>query len=125
MEMDRTTLVNLLDVQLKTETSESRDTSVKVGVDRKLAKLFGAKLFLSYDWNVFSKPTYSLEEIKRVLNNLGIKVPAQDLIKENLRVNRDWDDYYSFDKIVDPKGIESYRLSYSRETRPQGYSDWK
>lgn len=125
MGIDRKTLVNSLGIQLKTETVESREISVRMSVNTKLAKLFGAKLFLSYDWNIFSKPTYSLDEIKKILNNSGIEVLAQDLVKENLRVNKDWQDNYSFDKIVDSKGIESYRLTYSREHRPQDYDDWR
>ncbi len=125
MTINRASLVNSLDIQLKTETAESRDISVRVSVNTKLAELFGAKLFLSYDWNIFSNPTYSLEEIKEILNNSGIEVSAQDLVKENLSVNKDWEDNYSFNKIVDSKGIESYRLHYNREPRPQSYEDWK
>jgi len=125
MEIDKKSLVDLLGVQLKEESSDSRNKSIEIGVNKKLAKLFGAKLFLSYDWNLFSNPKYSLEEIQKVLDDSGIKVSAQSLVEEKLRVNLDWEDNYSFKKVIDPKEFEAYVLSYTREVRPISYSDWR
>ena len=81
METVNKTLVNSLNSQVGEENSFE-----KIGKNRKLAKLLGAKLFLSYDWNLFAKPTYSLSEIQKTLNDSGIKDSAQSFVKEDLRL---------------------------------------
>lgn len=111
--INRATLVNLLGVDLKTETPEKRETSIRVGVDKKLAKLFGAKLFLGYDWNLFSKPTYSLDQIATLLNDVGVSVSPESFIGEQLKVSKNSDSHYFFNKIIDSQGKELYRLDYN------------
>jgi hypothetical protein len=120
METVNKTLVNSLNSQVGEENSFE-----KIGKNRKLAKLLGAKLFLSYDWNLFAKPTYSLSEIQKTLNDSGIKDSAQSFVKEDLRINSEWEDNYSFEKVADSTGIEMYALSYSREPRPTSYDDFR
>lgn len=117
--IDRESLVDLLGVELKTETPEEREKSVRIGVDRKVAKLFGAKLFLERDWNIFSNPIYTLNDIqKRMDYYIRTKVSAEDITKVKLRVNKEYEDFYFFEKMLSPEGSELYRFSYCRQKRP-------
>lgn len=124
--LDRATLVDILGVRLKIETPPEREVSVRIGVDWKLAKLFGAKFHVGIDWN-FRKPTYTLEEIQHRLNDTGINITAQLFVKEHLIVREGYKldsasgqsciDYevsprYFFQRVVDAKDRELYLLSY-------------
>ncbi len=113
---DRTPLVKILGVKLKPETPGERPRSIRIGVDRKLAGLLGAKHFLTYDFN-FRKPSHTLAQIEKILTSRGIQIPANQLVTEQLKVGGWYDDHYSFTPIQDSEGRDAYRLDYTREPR--------
>lgn len=117
---DRTGLANLLD---KTCLEEH----VRYKVDAKIAKSFGARNFLGYDWNITSKPTYTKEDIEKKLEEIGISTTPEEFVKEKLKVNKDYfnynhmdfcDDYYFFETLVTSGSEKMYRLAYHRGRRP-------
>jgi hypothetical protein len=115
--IDRASLVDALGVKLDIEGSVSRATSIRIGVDTKLARLLGARVFLGRDWNFWRRPVYSLDDIGARLSTAGLTISAQDLVEERLRVNREWYDYYYFERVLDRGNVPGYRLAYHREER--------
>ncbi|MBW2966287.1 hypothetical protein KY342_04245 [Candidatus Woesearchaeota archaeon] len=117
----RRELADLLSVPIPTEPAHipgQIEREIRVGVDRKLARLFGAKLYLTFDWNIFSKPSYSLDQIREVLESAEIKnISAEEFVKDKLRVHESCRDYYFFEEIAENQENRLYRLRYKREMR--------
>ena len=117
MKMNRNKLVTQLGIKLETETPEERKISTRCKVDEALAKLFGAKYFFGIDWRVFGrKKTFTLEEIAYILGMNEVRIPPEELVGERLKVDRynksEKSGFYSFEKVVDSRGKERYRLVY-------------
>ena len=119
-EVDRASLVDLLGVKLKGKAKEA-PVSIRVGVDKKLAKLFGAHPFLGR-WDILPKRVYSLEGIGGVLRDAGVEIPAEEFVGEKFVVDwyhaldaaagRTCNEFYFFRKFVDKQGVEEYCLTF-------------
>ena len=110
---DRKELADLLKVSPKVKDNP---IWVREAVDKKLARLFGARYFMGHDWRIFSKHKYSLDQLAQILKNNGVDVPAQDFVKERLIVDLDGDryidNYYFFKETMDTNGKKLYELNY-------------
>ena len=117
-ELDREALAETFGLTFKTETPGGRKVSIRLGVDRKLAKIFGAKYFMFCDWNL-KKPEYTLDEIQARLDKSGVDFPAKDLVNGYLYISDGFSFIHSvsyyFENVLDANKNLKYRLSFSRE----------
>ena len=113
----RESLVDILGVKLPIETPKSRELSIRVGVDKELAKLFGANLLLRFDFS--SRPIYTLQEIGDILNQYEISIPADKFVEVKLKTSlqNGCNDHYYFVKYLDSKGDSIYSMQFHHDSK--------
>lgn len=114
-EMDRKSLVDCLNVK----PEGSGNLAIRVAVDTELAKLFSALNVWGYDLNL-RMPRYTLPDIRDKLAFASVNVPAEDFIKQRLRVNLEYNDHYTFRKVIRPFKEDLYVLKNHRAFREGG-----
>ena len=107
---NRIEVAKTLGIYLEQGTTE--DTT-RVMVDKELAKLFGARLFIGRDWNLI-KPVYSLDDIQYLLDIAGVRIEAETLVQDRLQVHPQYNDWYALVKMNDKYKLEYFRDETSR-----------
>jgi len=112
-ELDREALAGMFGLAFKIQTPEEREKSLRIGVDRELAKIFGAKYFMGFDWNLRA-PVYTIDEIQDRMDNAGVDFPASGMVKEHLKVCiSEWvhNQHYCFEPVLDANNNQKYRFN--------------
>ena len=110
---------------MRSESVEERPLSVRVGVDSKLSELFGGRggflgLLLSTEGTLpyaCSSKLYTPKDINQILSDAGTKLSYNDIVGEQLKVDRNRNDFFYFEECVDPQGKPLYRLRIHKEDR--------
>lgn len=113
-EFDRSSLVDILGIEFKSETPSEREKSILKKVDNKLANLFGVKIFF-YD-SVFEyiyapSKEYSLSDIEKTLADNHIDIPANDFVNVQMQCTGYNSEFIGFKRLLNSKNNPKFRLT--------------